>query len=148
MIFIGCDHGGFELKTEIYNYIKGEMRLDITDMGCFSKDSVDYPDIAEVVAKSVLEKNGLGILICGTGVGISIAANKICGVRCALCSEEYSARMTRKHNDANILALGGRTTGVELAKSIVNTFLTTDFEGGRHQKRVDKISSLEKSNIL
>jgi len=129
MIFIGCDHGGYELKMEIYNYVKGEMRLDITDMGCFSKDSVDYPDIAEVVAKSVLEKNGVGILICGTGVGISIAANKICGVRCALCSEEYSARMTRKHNDANILALGGRTTGVELAKSIVNTFLTTGFKG-------------------
>ncbi|HNZ27543.1 MAG TPA: ribose 5-phosphate isomerase B [Spirochaetota bacterium] len=148
MIFIGCDHGGYELKMEIYNYVKGEMRLDITDMGCFSKDSVDYPDIAEVVAKSVLEKNGVGILICGTGVGISIAANKINGVRCALCSEEYSARMTRKHNDANILALGGRTTGVELAKSIVNTFLTTGFEGGRHQKRVDKISSLEKNSSL
>ncbi|HOF02098.1 MAG TPA: ribose 5-phosphate isomerase B [Spirochaetota bacterium] len=148
MIFIGCDHGGYELKMEIYNYVKGEMRLDITDMGCFSKDSVDYPDIAEVVAKSVLEKNGVGILICGTGVGISIAANKICGVRCALCSEEYSARMTRKHNDANILALGGRTTGVELAKSIVNTFLTTGFEGGRHQKRIDKISSLEKNSSL
>lgn len=148
MIFIGCDHGGFELKIEIYNYIQDVMRLDITDMGCFSKDSVDYPDIAEVVAKSVLEKNGMGILICGTGVGISIAANKVNGIRCALCSEEYSARMTRKHNDANILALGGRTTGAELAKSIVNTFLTTDFEGGRHQKRVDKIRALEKSNIL
>ncbi|MBP7553828.1 MAG: ribose 5-phosphate isomerase B [Spirochaetes bacterium] len=148
MIFIGCDHGGFELKIEIYNYIKDVLRLDITDMGCFSKDSVDYPDIAEVVAKSVLEKKGIGILICGTGVGISIAANKVDGVRCALCSEEYSARMTRKHNDANILALGGRTTGVELAKSIVNTFLNTDFEGGRHQKRIDKISSLEKRNIL
>ncbi len=148
MLFIGCDHGGFELKIEIYNYIKDVLRLDITDMGCFSKDSVDYPDIAEVVAKSVLEKKGIGILICGTGVGISIAANKVDGVRCALCSEEYSARMTRKHNDANILALGGRTTGVELAKSIVNTFLNTDFEGGRHQKRIDKISSLEKRNIL
>lgn len=148
MLFIGCDHGGFELKIEIYNYIKDVLRLDITDMGCFSKDSVDYPDIAEVVAKSVLEKKGIGILICGTGVGISIAANKVGGVRCALCSEEYSARMTRKHNDANILALGGRTTGVELAKSIVNTFLNTDFEGGRHQKRIDKISSLEKRNIL
>lgn len=147
-MFIGCDHGGFELKIEIYNYIKDVLRLDITDMGCFSKDSVDYPDIAEVVAKSVLEKKGIGILICGTGVGISIAANKVDGVRCALCSEEYSARMTRKHNDANILALGGRTTGVELAKSIVNTFLNTDFEGGRHQKRIDKISSLEKRNIL
>jgi len=148
MLFIGCDHGGFELKIEIYNYIKDVLRLDITDMGCFSKDSVHYPDIAEVVAKSVLEKKGIGILICGTGVGISIAANKVDGVRCALCSEEYSARMTRKHNDANILALGGRTTGVELAKSIVNTFLNTDFEGGRHQKRIDKISSLEKRNIL
>ena len=140
MLFIGCDHGGFELKIEIYNYIKDVLRLDITDMGCFSKDSVDYPDIAEVVAKSVLEKKGIGILICGTGVGISIAANKVDGVRCALCSEEYSARMTRKHNDANILALGGRTTGVELAKSIVNTFLNTDFEGGRHTNRVNKIA--------
>lgn len=143
MIYVGSDHGGFELKEDIIKYIKEELKLEVEDCGCYSTDSVDYPDLAEKVCKSVTEKSGKGILVCGTGIGISIAANKMKGIRCALCSEEYSARMTRKHNDANVLALGGRTTGVELAKSIVEAFLTTDFEGGRHQRRVDMIMSLE-----
>ena len=144
MIYIGCDHGGYDLKLEILSFIKDELKLEIKDMGCFSRDSVDYPDIARTVCDEINKNKGMGILICGTGIGISIAANKIDGIRCALCSEEYSAKMTRKHNDANVLALGGRTIGVELAKSIVETFFSTDFEGGRHQKRVEKICGLEK----
>ncbi|HOV15102.1 MAG TPA: ribose 5-phosphate isomerase B [Spirochaetota bacterium] len=146
MIFIGSDHGGFDLKVEIINYIKDELKKEIKDIGCFSKESVDYPDIAKNVCDEVIKKNGIGILICGTGIGISIAANKIDGIRCALCSYEYSAAMAKKHNNANVLALGGRTTGAELAKSIVKSFLESEFDGGRHEKRVDKIMNLEKTN--
>lgn len=146
MIYIGSDHGGFELKSELINYIKNELKKEIKDIGCFSKESVDYPDIAKSVADEVIKNNGTGILICGTGIGISIAANKIDGVRCALCSFEYSASMARRHNDANILALGGRTTGVELAKNIAKLFIETPFEGGRHEKRVEKIMKLEQNN--
>lgn len=142
-IYIGSDHGGFELKQEVLEYVKNNLKTDIEDVGCFSKNSVDYPDIAKDVCQNVLKNNGLGILICGTGVGMSMSANKISGIRCALCSEEYSAAMTRKHNDANVLAMGGRVTGGELAKSIVNVFLNNDFDGGRHQRRVDKINDLE-----
>lgn len=143
MIFIGSDHGGFDLKADLIHFIQKELKLDVKDMGCYSKDSVDYPDIARTVAAEVLKGEHTGILICGTGIGISIAANKIDGIRCALCSEEYSASMAKKHNNANILAIGGRVTGPELAKSIVRTFLATAFEGGRHQNRVDKMMKLE-----
>ena len=146
MIFIGSDHGGFELKNQIYSYIKNELKKEITDMGHFSCDSIDYPDIALKVCKNVIENKGIGILICGTGIGMSIIANKIKGIRCAVCSEEYSTRMTRKHNDSNVLALGGRVIGIELAKSIVNTFLNTEFEGGKHKVRIDKIANYEKTN--
>ena len=145
MIYIGCDHGGFALKQEIFKYIKEDLALEIEDLGCHDTSSVDYPDYAEKVCKKVVSENAQGILICGTGIGISIAANKINGIRCALCSEPFSAEMTRKHNNANVLAMGGRTTGPELAKSIVKAFLSTDFEGGRHQKRLDKIAALENS---
>ncbi|MBQ2124945.1 MAG: ribose 5-phosphate isomerase B [Spirochaetales bacterium] len=145
MIYIGCDHGGFALKQEIFKYIKEDLALEIEDLGCHDTSSVDYPDYAEKVCKKVVSENAQGILICGTGIGISIAANKINGIRCALCSEPFSAEMTRKHNNANVLAMGGRTTGPELAKSIVKAFLSTDFEGGRHQNRLDKISALENS---
>lgn len=145
MIYIGCDHGGFALKQEIFKYIKEDLVLEIEDLGCYDTSSVDYPDYAEKVCKKVVDENARGILICGTGIGISIAANKIDGIRCALCSEPFSAEMTRKHNNANVLAMGGRTTGVELAKSIVKAFLSTDFEGGRHQNRLDKIAVLEKN---
>ncbi len=144
MIYIGNDHGGLELKNEVLHYIKNDLKLDITDMGCYDNSSVDYPDYAEAVCAKVLENKATGILICGTGIGISIAANKINGIRCALCHESYSAEMTKRHNDANVLALGGRVTGPELAKSIVKAFLTSEFEGGRHQKRVEKITKLEK----
>ena len=145
MIYIGCDHGGFALKQEIFKYIKEDLALEIEDLGCHDTSSVDYPDYAEKVCRKVVSENAQGILICGTGIGISIAANKINGIRCALCSEPFSAEMTRKHNNANVLAMGGRTTGPELAKSIVKAFLSTDFEGGRHQNRLDKISALENS---
>lgn len=143
MIYIGSDHGGFELKEELINYIKEELKLEVKDCGCYSKESVDYPNIAEAVCDEVVKGDGLGVLICGTGIGISMAANKRKGIRCALCSEEYSARMTKKHNNANVLALGGRTTGPELAKGIVKAFIETDFEGGRHQRRVDMIMEIE-----
>ena len=143
MIYIGSDHGGFELKNQILSYVKDELKKQIEDIGCFNKESVDYPDIAEQVCKKVNQNNGIGILVCGTGIGMSMAANKINGIRCALCSEEYSATMTRKHNDANVLALGGRVIGVELGRSIVSAFLTIEFESGRHQRRIDKIMALE-----
>jgi ribose 5-phosphate isomerase B len=143
MIYIGSDHGGFDLKEDLVRFIRDELKLEIKDMGCYSRDSVDYPDIAQSVSREVLKGDHSGILICGTGIGISIAANKIDGIRCALCSEEYSASMAKKHNNANILAVGGRVTGPELAKSIVKAFLTSSFEGGRHQNRVDKIMKLE-----
>ncbi|MBR6200035.1 MAG: ribose 5-phosphate isomerase B [Spirochaetales bacterium] len=142
-IIIGSDHGGFDLKQEIIAFLQNDMKYEVQDMGCYDKNSVDYPDIAETVCNEVKKSGLYGILICGTGIGISISANKINGIRCALCSDEYSAKMTRHHNDANVLALGGRTVGPELAKSIVQTFLTNDFDGGRHEKRVNKIKLLE-----
>ncbi len=144
MIAIGSDHGGFELKNHIIKYLK-EQGTELFDFGTYSEDSCDYPDIAEKVAKAVA--NGeyeKGILICGTGIGISIAANKVDGIRAALCGDVYSAKMTRKHNDANILCLGGRVTGRELAFMICDTFLSEEFEGGRHQNRIEKIHALEK----
>lgn len=144
MIYIGSDHGGYDFKQEVIKYIKDELKKDIEDLGCFSNESVDYPDYAKLVGNKVVKENATGILICGTGIGISIAANKIKGVRCALCSEQYSAEMTRRHNNANILALGARVIGIELAKSIIKTFLETNFEGGRHQNRINKIIELEK----
>jgi ribose 5-phosphate isomerase B len=143
MIYIGSDHGGFELKTELLGYIKSDLKMEIEDVGCFSKESVDYPDIAkEVCTKVISHKKSFGILICGTGQGMAMTANKMPGIRCALCSEEYSAAMARKHNDANVLALGGRVIGRELAKSIINVFFNNDFEGGRHQGRIDKMMEL------
>lgn len=145
MIYIGSDHGGYDLKQDIISFVKEELKQDIEDLGCFSRGSVDYPDIGRAVGEKAVAENQLGIVICGTGIGISIAANKVRGVRCALCSEEYSARMTRLHNNANVLALGGRTVGPELAKSIVKAFLETGFEGGRHERRVNMIMEIENS---
>lgn len=141
-IAIGADHAGVEMKTAIIAFLK-DMGHATHDCGAYNTAAVDYPDIAEQVASLVLNGSDLGILICGTGTGIAIAANKIPGVRAAVCREELSARMARMHNDANILALGARITGVGLAQEIVQAFLNTDFEGGRHQRRVDKISDLE-----
>jgi len=142
LVVIGCDHGGFELKEQIKVFIK-DMGEAIEDVGTYSTDAVDYPDIALKVARYVLENGVLGILICGSGIGMSIAANKVNGIRCALCHDAYTAEFSRRHNNANIIAFGGRTTGVEIAKQMVKIFLSTEFDGGRHQRRIDKISSLE-----
>ena len=144
MIVIGSDHGGYELKTYIIKYIK-KNNIEYKDVGCYSEDSVDYPDIAEKLCKEITGGNAeRGILICGTGIGISIAANKIKGIRAAVCTDEYCARMCRHHNNANVLCLGGRVVGRELALSITETYLNGEFEGGRHQNRIDKIHALEK----
>ncbi|MBO5007546.1 MAG: ribose 5-phosphate isomerase B [Clostridia bacterium] len=143
MIAIGCDHGGFELKTIIIEYLK-ENGYDYTDCGTYDENSIDYPDIAKVVCSKVTD--GIcdkGILICGTGIGMNMCANKHAGIRAAQCHDTFSAKMTRQHNDANVLTMGGRVIGCELAKDIVKEFLTNDFLGGRHEVRVNKMMSLE-----
>lgn len=146
-LIIGADHGGFELKKEIISYLS-KKGYELEDVGCYDINSVDYPDIAVKLCKKVLAKEGeFGILICGTGIGISISANKIPGIRAALCTDEFCARATRAHNDANVLCLGGRVVGPELAKSICDAFLDGSFEGGRHSVRVEKISEIEKMNF-
>lgn len=144
-ITIGSDHAGTALKDEVKMVLMERDNLEVKDVGTFGSEPVDYPDIAEKVAKEVAEgRSQFGILICGTGIGVSIAANKIHGIRCALCSDVFSAKMARKHNDANILALGARVIGFGLAGEIVRTWLDNDFEGvGRHQRRVEKVMSLE-----
>lgn len=143
-IAIGSDHGGIELKEAIKSFL-AENGYDFKDFGTNSKESCDYPDYALPVAEAVVAKEfELGILICGTGIGIGIAANKVPGVRAALCSDTFSAHATREHNNANILTLGQRVVGQGLALDIVKTFLTTEFEGDRHQTRIDKISEIEK----
>jgi ribose 5-phosphate isomerase B len=144
MIAIGSDHAGFELKREIISYLECK-GLKYKDYGTYCTDSTDYPEYGEAVGKAVASGEcENGILVCGTGVGISIAANKVKGVRCAACSETFSAEMSRLHNDANIIAVGARVVGVGLALKIVETFLNTGFEGGRHARRVDKIMAIEK----
>ncbi|MGE5626817.1 MAG: ribose 5-phosphate isomerase B [Solirubrobacterales bacterium] len=142
-IALGSDHAGFQLKNEIINHLK-DKGIETFDFGTHSKDSVDYPDYAEIVAREVANKNyDFGILICGTGIGISIAANKVKGIRAALCGDTFSAHSCREHNDANILALGERVVGAGLALDIVDTFLKSEFLGGRHLNRINKISNLE-----
>jgi RpiB/LacA/LacB family sugar-phosphate isomerase len=143
VIAIGSDHAGFELKSKIIKVLQSD-QYKILDCGTFSSQSVDYPDIAEEVAKTVLEHRIKGIIICGTGIGISIAANKIPGIRAALCYNRESASLARKHNNANIVAVGARMLEQQLVVDIIKTFLTTEFEAGRHQRRVEKISALEK----
>ncbi|MBI5388997.1 ribose 5-phosphate isomerase B [Candidatus Woesearchaeota archaeon] len=138
MIYLGSDHAGFELKEKIKIFLKG-MNAKAEDVGTFSEASVDYPDYAQKVAKKVVkDKDSKGILICGTGIGMCIAANKVKGVRAALCYDHYTAEMARKHNNANVLCMGGRTTTQAQAKELVETFLNTAFEGGRHTRRVAK----------
>jgi ribose 5-phosphate isomerase B len=143
MIALGSDHGGFDLKERVKAFLD-EKNIPYKDFGCPNKESCDYPIFgraaAEAVASGECEK---GIVICTTGIGISISANKIKGIRCALCSEPLSAEMTRRHNNANVLAMGAGMTGPNMAERVVDTFLTTEFEGGRHQRRVDGISALE-----
>lgn len=140
MIAIGCDHGGFELKQEVIKHLESR-GLQYKDYGCFNTDSVDYPEYAKKVAHAVADKEAdKGILICGTGIGISITANKVKGIRCALCSDCFSAQATREHNDANILAMGGRVVGAGLALKIVDTFLDTEFSNDeRHIRRISQI---------
>ena len=143
MLAIGSDHAGYELKEKIKKYFE-ENGIKFTDFGTFSWESCDYPIIAEKVGNSVLNKESeKGILICGAGIGMSIAANKIKDVRAALCYEPELAELARKHNNANVLCIGGRFTDFEKAKEIVKTFLNTDFEGERHQRRIDMIKKLE-----
>lgn len=137
MIAIGCDHGGYDLKQEIINYLESNS-IEYKDFGCYSKDACDYPNIGKEVAYSVANKEcDKGILICGTGIGMSMVANKVDGIRAALCGDCFSAKATREHNDANILALGARVTGAGLALNIVDIFLNTPFSSDeRHIKRI------------
>ena len=137
-ITIGSDHGGFRLKNEIIKHLQ-ELGVQVSDLGCYNEESCDYPVVAKAVAKEVLATGNRGILICGTGIGVSIAANRFEGIRASHCTDTYTARMTRMHNDSNILCLGERVTGVGLALDIVDIWLSTEFEGGRHQKRIDMI---------
>ncbi|OGP65801.1 MAG: ribose 5-phosphate isomerase B [Deltaproteobacteria bacterium RBG_13_53_10] len=146
-IGIACDHGGFELKEELKVFLK-TIHLEPVDLGTFNEDSVDYPDFGIRVAEKVSSGEwDRGILICGTGVGMSIVANKFPRVRAALVNELYSARCSREHNDSNILVIGGRIVGRGLAKEILRIWLETPFSGGRHQRRVDKIAALEQKNF-
>ena len=147
-ITIGSDHGAVELKEEVKMVLHEFEDVRVTDVGTFGTESVDYPDIAEKVCADVVSgKADRGIVLCGTGIGISIAANKIDGIRAALCGDVYSAIMSRKHNDANVLAMGGRVTGIGPAGEIVRAWVCTEFESGRHARRVDKIMALEESLI-
>ena len=142
-IGFASDHGGYDLKKEVMQAV-ADMGYECFDYGSFEGEKVDYPDYAKKVCQAINEKEvDLGMLFCGTGIGISIAANKMKGIRCALLTEGYSARMAKEHNNANCIAMGGRTIGVNLAIDIVKTFLQAEFEGGRHQKRLDKIKKME-----
>ena len=145
-IIIGCDHGGFELKNEIIKHLE-KRGIQVTDVGTYSTDSCNYPDYARALCVRIQSGEfERGILVCGTGIGISIAANKHNGIRAACCSDTFSARMTRMHNDANVLCMGGRVVGPGLACDMVDLFVDTDFEGGRHQARVDMLADIEKDN--
>jgi len=142
-IAVGSDHGGFNLKKIIIEHLK-EKGIDYEDLGCFTPDSVDYPDIAFPLAKRVAKGEfDRGIIICGTGIGVSIVANKVPGIRAAVCSDCFSAKASREHNDANILTLGERVIGPGLAKEILDVWLEAEFQGGRHETRVNKIKIIE-----
>ena len=147
-IAIGNDHGGVELKRHLVQYLE-EKGFEVVNFGSDVTESTDYPIYAERVSKAVVSGEcDKGILICGTGIGISISANKMHGVRCALCSEPVSAQLARWHNDANIVAMGARTIGPVMAEGIVDVFLTEAFQGGRHQRRVDKIMALDRGESV
>jgi ribose 5-phosphate isomerase B len=144
MIAVGSDHAGFHLKSEILKYLL-ENGYEVKDFGVCDETSVDYPDYGQLVAEAI--KDGIcdkGIIVCGTGIGISISANKVPGIRAAVCSDTFSARMSKEHNDANILALGGRIVGVDLALDMIAAWLNANFLGERHKTRIDKISEIEK----
>lgn len=142
-VAIGSDHGGLDLKEAVISVLK-ELNLEFEDMGTHDRASCDYPDYAEKVAAAVVSGAfDQGILICGTGIGMSIAANKVPGIRAALCNEIFSAKMARNHNDANILCIGARVVGPGVAQEIVKAYFTSDFEGGRHARRVEKLNALD-----
>ncbi len=142
-IALGCDHGGYDLKQHVIKVLKG-LGHEIEDFGCHSKESCDYPDFGGAAARAVAEGScDRGIVICTTGIGISIAANKVQGIRCAHCADCLQAEMTRRHNDANMMAIGAGFTGPNMAERMVEVFLSTEFEGGRHARRVEKMMALE-----
>ena len=148
MIALGADHGGYNLKEAIIVYLK-ENNIEYTDYGCYSEESVDYAVYAKKVAEAVASgKADKGILCCGTGIGISIAANKVKGIRAAVVTNEFCAEMTRRHNDANILAMGGRVIDAQTAVKLADIFLNTEFDGGRHQRRIDQITKIENGEEL
>ncbi len=147
MIAIGADHGGYLLKEEIKKYLE-ERKIEYQDFGTFSEDSVDYPVIASKVGRAVAGgKYERGLLFCGTGIGISIAANKVKGIRAAVCSDAFSAEFCRRHNDANIFCLGGRVVSPEKARELVGIYLDTPFEGERHSRRVSMIADIEEGKL-
>lgn len=146
-IIVASDHGGFEMKNAIVELL-AEREVVFTDIGTHDLDSVDYPDYAKRVAESVAGGSfDAGILVCGTGIGMSIAANKVPGVRAALVHDEFTAQMAREHNDANVLVLGGRVLSIETGKKLVEVWLDSEYEGGRHQNRLNKISDIEKKQV-
>ena len=142
MIYIGSDHGGFELKNVIVENLK-EKGFEVCDCGTFTKDSVDYPNVAKDVCEKVAGSDEKGILVCGTGVGMSMAANKVNGIRAVVASDAFSVRMSRVHNNANVLCLGQRVLGNALALMLVDEFLKSEFEGGRHKRRIELITAME-----
>ncbi len=147
-ITIGSDHAGYALKVKVIGHLKNDLGWDVIDVGTHDESSCDYPDFADAVCKNI--QNGtteLGILICGTGIGMSMAANKHRGIRAAACSDVFSARLTRAHNNANILCFGERVVGYGVACDLVDAFLATEFEGGKHQRRVEKMMALEKTEF-
>ncbi len=142
-IAIGCDHGGYLLKQDVLIWLE-ENDIDVEDYGCYSRESVDYPAYGEKVGRAVASGEAdFGIVICTTGIGISIAANKVKGIRCAHCTDVLSAEMTRRHNNANVLAMGAGLTGTNVALRMVEVFLNTEFEGGRQQRRVDQLDAIQ-----
>lgn len=147
MIALGCDHGGYDIKNAVIGYLK-EKGIEYIDFGCYSTESVDYPVYAYKVASAVASgKAELGILCCGTGIGISMAANKVKGIRAAVCSDAFCAEMTRRHNNANILCMGGRVIDSAKAVELADIFLHTDFESGRHMNRVQMITDIENGDF-
>jgi len=149
LIYLGSDHGGYEMKNALVDYLGSTDGggHDVVDLGCFSMDAIDYPDMArEVCEKVIVNPDSRGVLVCGTGIGMEISANKFDGIRATVATDENMAEMSRRHNNANVITLGGRTTDIELAKKIVTKFLATDFESGeeRHVRRVGKMNGLGK----
>jgi len=148
LIAIASDHGGFSLKVDIVSFLN-ELGYEVNDMGPKNQNSVDYPDYAIRIAQAVTKNtDSRGIVICGTGIGMSIVVNRFPGIRGTLCSDLYTAKLCREHNDSNILIMGGRVVGHGLAREIVKVWLSTPFEGGRHQKRLDKINQFDESNKI